>query len=254
MPTSIKTIEDLSLNAWPAHQYQLYDGWILRFSYFYTHRTNCVEQIGPSALPVPDKIDYCESIYRSLGTPPVFKITPLLPDTFEPLLISRGYTVEHVTRVMTMTLDGRVPETPDEAVNITSFIPPKWIESLLNLNGTTNTLQRTVVPSMYRAIPKETICASISGANGICATGLGILDRDYLGVYAIYVDPAYRHHGCATRICREILRIGKAKGALEAYLQVVDGNQIAEAIYAGLGFKRYYEYYFRVKRDASRRP
>ena len=47
MNTLIKTIEDLSLNAWPSHQIELYDGWILRFSYFYTHRTNSVEQIGP---------------------------------------------------------------------------------------------------------------------------------------------------------------------------------------------------------------
>ena len=42
MNTLIKTIEDLSLNAWPSHQIELYDGWILRFSYFYTHRTNSV--------------------------------------------------------------------------------------------------------------------------------------------------------------------------------------------------------------------
>lgn len=40
LPQDIKTIEDLSLNAWPSHQMQVYDGWILRFSYFYTHRTN----------------------------------------------------------------------------------------------------------------------------------------------------------------------------------------------------------------------
>ena len=30
MNTLIKTIEDLSLNAWPSHQIELYDGWILR--------------------------------------------------------------------------------------------------------------------------------------------------------------------------------------------------------------------------------
>lgn len=34
MNTLIKTIEDLSLNAWPSHQIELYDGWILRFSLF----------------------------------------------------------------------------------------------------------------------------------------------------------------------------------------------------------------------------
>lgn len=50
LPQDIKTIEDLSLNAWPSHQMQVYDGWILRFSYFYTHRTNCAEPIGASIL------------------------------------------------------------------------------------------------------------------------------------------------------------------------------------------------------------
>ena len=56
MNTLIKTIEDLSLNAWPSHQIELYDGWILRFSYFYTHRTNSVEQIGPSTIPVEENV------------------------------------------------------------------------------------------------------------------------------------------------------------------------------------------------------
>ena len=65
MNTLLKTIEDLSLNAWPSHQIELYDGWILRFSYFYTHRTNSVEQIGPSTIPVEEKVQYCEEIYRA---------------------------------------------------------------------------------------------------------------------------------------------------------------------------------------------
>lgn len=55
---TIKTVEDLSLNAWPSHQMQVYDGWILRFSYFYTHRTNCVETIGPAQLPIAEKVAY----------------------------------------------------------------------------------------------------------------------------------------------------------------------------------------------------
>ena len=69
MNSKIKIIEDLSLNAWPSHQMQIYDGWILRFSYFYTHRTNCVEQIGPSSIPLRDKIAYCEEVYAKWGLP-----------------------------------------------------------------------------------------------------------------------------------------------------------------------------------------
>ncbi len=38
---------------------------------------------------------------------------------------------------------------------------------------------------MYRAILKETVCASITKNGQIIATGLGILDRDYIVYYAI---------------------------------------------------------------------
>lgn len=78
METNIKKIEDMSLNAWPSHKMELYDGWILRFSYFYTHRTNSVEQFGVSSLPWREKIPYCENEYRRLGSPAVFKISPLV--------------------------------------------------------------------------------------------------------------------------------------------------------------------------------
>ena len=83
MNPMIKTIEDLSLNAWPSHQIQIYDGWLLRFSYFYTHRTNSVEQIGLSAIPIDEKISYCEDVYRKWGTPAVFKIYPLVAPDFD---------------------------------------------------------------------------------------------------------------------------------------------------------------------------
>ena len=38
----IKLIEEISLNAWPSHKIELYDGWLIRFSHNYTHRTNSV--------------------------------------------------------------------------------------------------------------------------------------------------------------------------------------------------------------------
>ena len=60
----IKYIEELSLNAWPSHMIELYDGWLIRFSHNYTYRTNSVEQVGASTIPVEEKIAYCEEIYR----------------------------------------------------------------------------------------------------------------------------------------------------------------------------------------------
>lgn len=133
MKPTIKMIEDLSLNAWPSHQIQLYDGWLLRFSYFYTHRTNCVEQIGPSSIPIEEKIDFCEDAYHRWGTPSIFKITPLLPDDFEKRLIDRRYAVQHVTEVMTLDLAPWQITMPPVSVRLERTINDRWIQSLFAL-------------------------------------------------------------------------------------------------------------------------
>ena len=93
-----------TLNAWPSHKMELYDGWILRFSYFYTHRTNSVEQFGTSSLPWREKIPYCENVYKRLGTPAIFKISPLVSPDFDYTLENRGYEIQHTTDVMTLCL------------------------------------------------------------------------------------------------------------------------------------------------------
>ena len=255
----IKEIEDLSLNAWPSHQIQIYDGWLLRFSYFYTHRTNSVEQIGESAIPVSEKITYCEQEYRKWGTPSIFKITPLLDPSFDRMLSEQGYHVEHHTDVMIMNLDGmhekdisdadcrESDERPHLPLTVGRFISDAWIEGLFALKGTTNVMHRQVVPSMYRAIPKQTICVSVLDEGKTAATGLGILDRGYVGVYAIHVHPDYRRLRYGSRIVRRILQEGIAVGARKAYLQVVHDNIPAGELYRQIGFRIAYEYYFRVK-------
>ncbi len=272
MQAIIKTIEDLSLNAWPSHQIQIYDGWLLRFSYFYTHRTNSVEQIGPSSIEIPEKVAYCEDVYKHWGTPAIFKISPLVEPEFDTFLVNRGYLTEHVTNVMTRSLpplpsdsfplsglsdsgdfsgsfpcsaSGREKEIP---VETSAFIPISWIEGLFALKGTTNAMHRQVVPSMYRAIPKETICACIHDGPRIVATGLGILDRDFVGVYAIHVHPDYRRRHYASAICKTILRKGSQMGAQQAYLQVVADNPSAIRLYQSLGFSYLYKYWFRCKK------
>lgn len=240
-------IEDFSLNAWPSHQIQLYDGWLLRFSYFYTHRTNSVEQIGVSTIAIDDKIAFCEEAYHRWGTPTIFKITPLLEDSFEKRLIERDYQVQHMTEVMVLDFAAYRPQIPAVEVTIGQTIPERWINALFALKGTTNAIHRQVVPSMYRAIPKDTLCASITNERGqIVGIGLGILDRSYMGIYAIHVHPYYRGRSYARSICTTLLNTGKVMGLEGAYLQVVEGNTPAKDLYSSLGFEDFYRYWFRV--------
>lgn len=251
METMIKQIEDMSLNAWPSHKMELYDGWILRFSYFYTHRTNSVEQFGTSELPWREKIPFCEQEYKRLGSPAVFKISPLISPDFDYVLENRGYEIQHTTNVMAMNLASANLETPCSLVSFQhNHIPSEWIESLFSLKGTVNPIHRKVVPSMYQSIPKETICASIQLEGETIATGLGILDRDYIGIYAIHVKEEHRGKGFARQICTCLLKEGMKKGAQKAYLQVVEGNTSARTLYESLGFQEIYTYWFRVQPES----
>ena len=87
----INLLEEISLNAWSSHKMELYDGWLIRFSHNYTHRTNSVQQVGASRIPIEEKIAYCEEIYTSLHTPTIFKISPLIDPDFDTILARMEY-------------------------------------------------------------------------------------------------------------------------------------------------------------------
>lgn len=247
MISEIKLLEDISLNAWPSYQMQLYDGWILRYSDFYTHRTNCIEQIGTSTIPWEEKLRYCEEIYRYWNTPTIYKITPMLPPLFDSFLEEHNYTIERLTFVMAQKLKAFFPIPCSVKITLEYQITPKWLEGLFRLKNTTKEKHLDIVPSMYAAIPKDIIAASISIDNKIVATGLGILDRNYIGLYAIHVDDKYCNQQWGRGICSTILNEGMKRGASYGYLQVIDGNDNAKHLYESLGFIEQYTYWFRTK-------
>ncbi len=247
----IRKIEELSMNAWPSFKIELYDKWLIRFSHQYTYRTNCVEQIGPSIIPLDEKVKYCENIYSDYGTPCSFKISPVIAPEFDDYLASLGYEVKHETNVMTMSLDNFVPifnpADSNISVIVNDTITDEWISQLFKLNGTNNPLHLNIVPNMFKAIPKKTIVTCIKDNGKMVASGLGILDRDDLGIYAIYIDSNYRKRGYAKAICNTIITKGIELGAKYTYLQVVKHNDPAINLYESLGYRYDYEYWFRSK-------
>ena len=262
----IKYMEEISLNAWPSYRIELYDGWLLRYSHNYTYRTNSVEQIGESTIPVSEKISYCEDVYRALHCPTNFKIHPLLDPSFDAMLQERGYQIRHTTEVMTakiasldlmrsedseylfenrLHLPTLVHYDNDITVELKAFVTDEWLKGLFSLNGTSDPTLRRIVPKMYAAIPKRTIVASIELDGRIVATGLAICDREWAGIYAIYVTPSCWKRGYARAVCSTLLREAAELGAVKAYLQVVQGNTRAKRLYQSMGFKDFYTYWFR---------
>lgn len=244
----IKFIEELSFNAWPAYKTELYDDWLIRYSDFYTHRTNCVNVIGASSLPVHEKVDYCEMEYKRLHTPSIFKINPLFHQDLELYLESQQYEIEHTTDTYICNLSSIHPNrNMNYEIVVSSSITMEWILALFQLNKTTNPSHLNIVPKMYEAIPRDVLCISIKDGCKTIATGLGIIEREHIGLYAIYVAEQYRNQQLAKTVCSTLLLKAKEQNLHYGYLQVVTDNTIAKKVYESLGFDYLYTYWFRVK-------
>ena len=63
---TIRDIEELALNAWPALQTKHYDGWVLRFANGYTRRSNAVIPLYESTLDLDEKINFCEKSLKTV--------------------------------------------------------------------------------------------------------------------------------------------------------------------------------------------
>ncbi|WP_438350417.1 hypothetical protein ACP8HI_07100 [Paenibacillus sp. FA6] len=98
-----KTIEEYSLNAWPALQTLIQDGWLLRFADVYTKRSNSINAIYNGIDDnLKKKIMNCEEIYSRSNLDVIFKITPFVPESLDKALEDRGYGVLDPSSVQTL--------------------------------------------------------------------------------------------------------------------------------------------------------
>ena len=81
----------------------------------------------------------------------------------------------------------------------------------------------------------------------VIACGLGIIEREYIGLYDIVVDKNARNKGIGEQLILNLLQWGKANGATSSYLAVVANNAPAMRLYSKIGYTEIYQYWYRVK-------
>lgn len=244
---SIQLYEELSMNALPALQTQIYDGWVLRFSKGYTNRANSVNPLYPAALPLEEKVAFCERLYAAQGLPTAFKITEAAPAGLDDYLDARGYEIVTPTRVFTCPAPpageacGDVVITRDTAV---------WREDGFRLSNT-DAKMIPIASAMMDRIQGNVLCAKILADGRAVACGQCVEERGHAGLYGIVVDPAYRRCGLGYALCKALLIEAAGNGAEAFYLQVVADNGPAAALYRKLGFVPCYGYHYRVLKGVT---
>lgn len=249
----IRKIEELSLNALPALNTIFLDGWVLRFTKGYTKRANSINLLynsPPEEGNVTRKIEKCETMYREQNEKVIFKITDEMHfQGLDKVLIERGYEVEgkvsvQVAELLPISLQG-LP-----GVSIYTYDQPQsdWIYSFLELSDVSTRHRTTFVQMIELLIPKAGYFIMKDNKTlDVLACGLTVLEGEYVGLFDIITNPAYRNKGYGKRLVESMLTWGRENDAKYAYLQVLQDNKIARKLYENVGFEELYGYWFRVK-------
>lgn len=238
--------EELSLNQWPALSVMLYDGWILRIAEGYTKRSNSVSPLYGSTLDLTSKVEECEKLYAANGLPPIFKMTPFVcPSHLDEVLMERGYTVVDPTSVQTVRLD-TVPEPLAATVRVDEEPTLEWLEAFCRMNRLEGD-RRGSMERILANIRTKKGFISFYRDGRIVSCGLGVIERNVIGLYDIVTDPAYRNRGYGEQMILNLLQWGKKQGAISSYLAVVVGNVPAWRLYSKIGYRELYRYWYRVK-------
>jgi GNAT superfamily N-acetyltransferase len=248
----ICAIEALAANAWPAETVQRLDGWRLRMSGSVYRRLDSVATIAPrGALPVERKLTLAERFYFDRGSDARFQVSAAsAPSDLDARLEARGYAIDAPTRVQKARLGDVLARTAggrDFEVRVTDAPEPIWITTAWPKPGRRRDAGRR---ALARIVPPAGH-ALVRAAGQPIAVGLGVLERGFLGLFAMLTQPEFRGRGAARAVLHALSRWGAQRGAERAYLQVEEANAVAGALYRDAGFVTLYEYHYRSRGPAT---
>ncbi|MCL5998260.1 MAG: GNAT family N-acetyltransferase [Chloroflexi bacterium] len=251
----IHFIEELAANAWPAAIVQVIDGWRLRFNWGVTSRANSVypnDSHGQIALE--DKLRHVEDFYTHWGGLARYQICPAAqPDDLDAILARRGYTSAAHTSVQvapTATVMARAQTNPISVRNRVCITPSvstlddTWAETYCTAGDFSGHKRAMRLGILERIGPRAGFAlAHIDGQPA--GVGLGVVERGWTGIFCMETLPAFRRQGVATAILKEMALWGQRHGGANMYLQVMQDNTPACALYAKVGFSSLYIYHYR---------
>ncbi len=238
-------LEELSMNALPALQTLLYDGWVIRMSDGYTKRANSVNPVYHTQGDVGLKMAYCEDLFQRNNLRPTYKITPFVtPDNLDALLEARGYRSVDSTSVQTMPLE-TIPAPDIRSVTYEQVYSPVWLAQYCEFGGI-GVDNRVTYARMLKSLVPKALYATLYHDGEPVGCGLAVIENGYMGLYDIIIAQQHRGCGYGRQLMLNLLHAGIKQGARCAYLQVVLANTTAMRLYASLGFKEAYRYHYRV--------
>jgi ribosomal protein S18 acetylase RimI-like enzyme len=255
--TLIRTLEELSLNAWPCLQQILDDGWVLRFAEGYTKRANSVTPLyldlgtenltGNLTRNLTEKIKRCETVYSSWNLPSIFRLTDTAQwSILDQSLSEMGYTKQDTISVQVKSITNHNVFSGALDFALEHQLSTEWLDHFVHTDNLP--LQHwNTLSTMLEIIPNTTCYGYLKDRHRLCSIGLGVLEKNYLGIFCLTTAQKQRRQGYATQLIAALTDWGRSQGATTVYLQVETSNQAGINLYNKLGFTEAYQYFYRIK-------
>jgi GNAT superfamily N-acetyltransferase len=247
---------ELSADAtWVAEERQPLGPWMLRANQGYTGRANsvrtaCAEKTGADSWL--ELIAAAEAFYQQRGLPPVFQISPAtMPRDLERILIERGYGISHTGEIWAAD--------PIEVRNATGrsggsgsivergSLDATWLGCAVEEHAGQPNLRDRI----YRRVPSPHVFAMMVEGSDPVARVLGAVHGGLGWIYRMATAREHQRRGYATRLLNYLAEWTLANGAKTICLQLMAENAGARKLYEMAGFRKQYDYHYRVRRSSS---
>jgi ribosomal protein S18 acetylase RimI-like enzyme len=248
----ILALDEAAAHAWPAAETLSLDGWQLRYSAGVTRRANSVwPQRAVTGGELAQNVVQVEQFYTERGLPARYQISPASqPADLDDQLAARGYAAVARTAVQTAELSAILRQTrplrtqPDFAVEVMEEFDPSWFAAFRRAEPGAAT-QDGVLIELFQRIQPNRAFALLRIDDEPAAVGMGVLAGAWLGIFCMATVAEFRRRGAASAVLRTLAIWAGLYDATDAYLQVMDENTAAQALYRRVGFQTLYQYHYR---------
>jgi ribosomal protein S18 acetylase RimI-like enzyme len=242
----VLALEARLVNAWPAFEIELAEGWLLRFAEGYSKRANSATAVMPGARLDPALVDAMLASFDERAIAPCFRLVGIEDPACEQVLADKGLVPFDPSLGMVAPLDDTL--AIDDAVTIRPAAKTAWIEGAAAAQAGERA-NADLLGRIVRRIRHPAAFATLVLDGDPAAWGLAVTERGFVGLYDIVVAPNLRGLGLGRRLVSSLMAWGRENGAELAYLQMRETNETAAALYRSLGFTVAYRYTQRVQPD-----
>jgi ribosomal protein S18 acetylase RimI-like enzyme len=245
MALTIGEIEAVAAKGWQATDAEPLGEWLLRAAAGFTGRANSALSVGDPGMPLPEAEAMVRRWYAARNLPATVAVPyPLGRPGDSPtdrFLSEQGWRVRPGPAiVMTARAADVVRAGPAEKVDIDPEPDQAWLDLYRSGEKLPPIARQLMLSAPFQAF------ASIRRQADTVAIGRVAVADGWAGLTAVEVHPGHRRQGLATAITTALADVSVSHGAVHLYLQVVDDNEAAHALYARAGFTDHHGYHYRL--------